>query len=165
MEENNNQNQAETPQHELSELEICKQKCDEYLNNWKRERADFINYKNGEIERIGLLSQYTKEETILKMLPVLDSIYLAEKQVPDELKNHNWIEGFLQTKKQIDTFLDREEIEKIEAIDKPFDPNTMEAVEEAEHKELQPNVVIEEIQKGYMMAGKVLRPARVKISK
>ena len=54
-----------------SELDECKQKCDEYLNNWKRERADFINYKNDEIKRIGMLAQYTKEETLLKILPVV----------------------------------------------------------------------------------------------
>ncbi|OGZ72192.1 MAG: nucleotide exchange factor GrpE [Candidatus Staskawiczbacteria bacterium RIFCSPLOWO2_01_FULL_38_12b] len=153
-----------------SELDECKQKCDEYLNNWKRERADFINYKNDEIKRIGMLAQYTKEETILKMLPILDSIYLAEKQMPEELGNHNWVVGFLQTKKQIDAFLQKEGIGKIEAIDKPFDPNTMEAIEEVEIPSTsleasQPGIVIEEVQRGYMMDDKVLRPARVKISK
>ena len=153
-----------------SELDECKQKCDEYLNNWKRERADFINYKNDEIKRIGMLAQYTKEETILKMLPILDSIYLAEKQMPEELGNHNWVVGFLQTKKQIDAFLQKEGIEKIEAIDKPFDPNIMEAIEEVEIpltslEASQPGIVIEEVQRGYMMDDKVLRPARVKISK
>lgn len=149
----------------VSELEECKQKCDEYLNNWKRERADFINYKNDEIKRIGMLAQYTKEETLLKMLPILDSIYFAEKQMPEELANHNWVVGFLQTKKQIDTFLQKEGIEKIEVMDKAFDPNTMEAVEEVENKEIQPNMVIEEVQRGYMLDEKILRPAKVKISK
>jgi len=148
-----------------NELEECKKKCDEYLNSWKRERADFLNYKRDEIEKIGLLARYTKEETLLKMFPILDSIYWAEKHVPDELKSHNWIEGFLQTKKQIDTFLQKEGIEKIEAMDKPYDPNVMEAVEEVDNKEMQPNMVVEEVQKGYMMDGKVLKPAKVKISK
>ena len=56
-------------------------------------------------------------------------------------------------------------MEKIQAMEKPFDPNTMEAVEEVEHKEMQPNIVIEEVQRGYMLDGKVLRPAKVRISK
>ena len=161
MEENTIKNEPV----ELTELQVCQQKCDEYLNNWKRERADFINYKNEEIKRITLLAQYTKEENILKMLPVLDSIWFAEKQMPEELHNHNWVVGFLQTKKQIDAFLQREGIEKIEVIDKPFDLNTMEALEAVEHKEMQPNIVIEEVQKGFMIDGKVLRPAKVRISK
>ena len=147
------------------DLEECKKKCDEYLNNWKRERADFINYKNEEIKRIDLLARYTKEKNIINVIPVLDSIYLAEKQMPEELQNHNWVVGFLQTKKQIDTFLQKEGLEKIEVIDKPFDPNIMEAIEEVEHKEMQPNIVIEEVQRGYMMDDKVLRPAKVRISK
>ena len=173
-EDKQQQHHEQTPQDEVSELEQCKQKCDEYLNNWKRERADFLNYKKEEIQRIGMLAMYTKEETILKMLPILDSIYLAEKEMHEELKNHgsvgspqaNWMEGFLQTKKQIDTFLQKEGIEKIEAVDKPFDPNTMEAVgEEASDKGQETGTVIEEVQQGYMIGGKVLRPARVKISK
>jgi molecular chaperone GrpE len=148
-----------------SELEECRKKCDEYLNNWKRERADFLNYKKEEVERIGMLSQYTKEETLLKIFPVLDSILLAEKQMPGELKNHAWVEGFLQTKNQIDKFLEREGIEKIEVMDKPFNPVTMEAVEAVEHQELQPDTVIEEVTRGYLLDGKVLRPAKVRISK
>ncbi len=172
--------EIKTPQDEAGELEQSKQRCEEYLNNWKRERADFLNYKKEEVERIGMLEMYTKEGTILKMLPILDSIYLAEKSrlqsnagslYPDDKSSgsgqvpNSWVEGFMQIQKQIDTFLKKEGIEKIEAIDKPFDPNTMEAVEEVENKEMQPGMVIEEIQRGYMMGGKVLRPARVRITK
>ena len=170
MEEDIKKDITENPSENLGQaqkdLEDCNQKCDEYLNNWKRERADFINYKNDEIKRIGMLAQYTKEETLLKILPVLDSIYLAEKQMPEELGNHNWVVGFLQTKKQIDAFLQKEGIEKIEAIDKPFDPNIMEAIDEVSGIEYKVSgIVIEEVQRGYMMDDKVLRPARVKISK
>jgi len=168
MEEENTRNkQQETndKKQEMSELEECNKKCDEYLNNWKRSAADFINYKKEEMERMAMLAKYAKEDTIFKILPILDSFYLAEKQMPEELANHNWVVGFLQTKKQIDTFLQKEGIEKIEVIDKPFDPEIMEAVEEVEHKEMQPNIVIEEVQKGYRMDDKVLRPAKVKIIK
>src|SRR5437762_4927681 len=107
------QNNQNAPQNDniIDEIQKYKDQAEEYLNNWKRERADFLNYKKEEIERIGLLATYTKEETILKMLPILDSIYWAEKHVPEELKNHNWVEGFLQTKKQIDAFLQKEGIE------------------------------------------------------
>ncbi len=163
MEEDNIKNEPKPES--ISELEECQKKCDEYLNNWKRERADFLNYKRDEVERIGLLAQYTKEETIIKMLPILDSIYFAEKEIPEDLINHVWVEGFLRTQKEVTKFLQKEGIEKIEVIDKPFDPNTMEAVEEVENKEIQPNIVIEEVQRGYMINGKVLRPAKVRIAK
>src|SRR3989344_6992957 len=127
---NQGQGEAQQPQDELIEL---KKKCEEYLNNWKRERADFINYKKEEMERIGIMAKYTREDIILKILPMLDSIELAKKQLPEEMKNNAWHEGFLQIQKQIDEFLKKEGIEEIETVGKQFDPNTMEAGAEIEN--------------------------------
>lgn len=154
-----------------SELEECKKKCDEYLNNWKRERADFLNYKKDEMERVGFLGKYVKEDIIFKMLPILDNIYLAEKQLPENLKLGKggsaqaieWTKGFLQIQNQIAEFLKKEGIEEIETVGKKFDPNTMEAVGEAEGSD--EGTIIEEIQKGYIMQEKVIRPAKVKVTK
>jgi len=138
------------------QLERCKNSCEEYLNGWKRERADFLNYKKEEMERIGSLVKYANEDLILKLLPVLDNFCLAEKHIPD---NEEFKNGFEQIKKQIEDFLQKEGIEAIEVMGKPFDPNTMEAVEgEGE-------TVSEEVQRGYTLHGKVIRVAKVKISK
>jgi len=132
-------------------LEELKKKVDEYLNGWKRERADFLNYKKEEMERIGNLIKYANEEIILKLLPVLDNLCLAVQHVKDE--------GVLRIKKQLEDFLKKEGIEPIEVVGKKFDPNTMEAVGgEGE-------TVGEEMQRGYTMHGKLIRPAKVKLSK
>jgi len=165
----------------LSELEECKKKCDEYLNNWKRERADFLNYKKDEIERIGFFGKYIKEDMTLKILPILDNFYLAEKQLPENLKAKaregsekspqvEWTKGFLQIHKQIEEFLKKEGIEEIKTVSEKFDPNFHEVVGEVGHSEAlaqdaKPGEIIEELQKGYMMSDKVIRPAKVKISK
>jgi len=155
------------------QLKECKQKCDEYLNNWKRERADFLNYKKGEIEKIGLLRKYAKEDIILKILPVLDNIYLAEEQLPKNLKNASagssqaieWTKGFLQTRNLVSNFLKKEGIEEIKTIGEKFDPSLMEAIGEIEVKGKEPGLIIEEVQKGYKMHQKIIRPAKVKITK
>jgi molecular chaperone GrpE len=152
------------------DLEDAKAKCEEYLNGWKRERADFLNYKKDEMERISDLAKYANEEIILKIIPILDNIYLAESHVPEELKNNNWIDGFLQIKKQLSDFLAKEGISPLDSIGKEFDPNTMEAVGEAKEARGGPTstesgTVVEEIQRGYTMHGKLIRPAKVKISK
>ena len=137
----------------------AKAKCEEYLNGWKRERADFLNYKKDEMERIAQLVKYSNEELILKIIPILDNIYLAESHVPEELKNNNWIEGFNLIKNQLCDFLSKEGIEPIETLGKQFDPNFMEAVEgEGE-------TVSEELQRGYTLHGKIIRVARVKVAK
>lgn len=143
----------------IDELKALQLKCEEYLNGWKRERADFLNYKKDEMERIGQLVKYSNEELILKIIPILDNIYLAESHVPEELQKNNWIEGFNAIKNQLCDFLAKEGIEAIETVGKNFDPNTMEAVEgEGEN-------VSEEVQRGYTMSGKLIRVAKVKVSK
>jgi len=153
------------------ELKALQLKCEEYLNNWKRERADFINYKKDEAEKIGTLVGYIKEDMILKVLPILDSFNLAEKHLAD---NKESLQGFLQIKKQLEDLLLKEGIEEIKTADQKFDPNFMEAVgtneENTEEVSGSPTpaeseMVVEEIQKGYILQGKVLRPAKVKITK
>lgn len=154
---------------EKNETEELKKKCDEYLNGWKRERADFLNYKKDEMERIGQLVKYANEEIILKLLPILDNLCLADSHIKDE--------GLDQIKKQLEDFLKKEGIEAIEVVGKKFDPATMESVGESESSpspELGEKLgetpaisgtVAEEVQCGYTMHGKLIRPAKVKISK
>ncbi len=116
------------------DLEEAKTKSEEYLNGWKRERADFMNYKKEEMERIGGMLKYANDEIILKILPIIDNLYLAEAHIKDD--------GISQILKQFED---------------------LEAIEEVEGET--PEIVIEEAQKGYIMHGKLLRPAKVKISK
>jgi molecular chaperone GrpE len=148
------------------ELEEAKAKYEEYLNGWKRERADFINYKKSEVEKMGELVKYANEDIILKIIPILDNIYLAEAHIPEELKNHQWIKGFNHIKTQLKDFLLKEGIKPIET-DGKFDPTLMEAVDEVERPEgcLVSGVVVEEVQRGYTMNGRIIRVAKVKISK
>lgn len=153
---------------ENNELEELKAKCEEYLNGWKRERADFLNYKKDEMERIGQLIKYSNEELILKIIPILDNIYLAESHVPVELKDNDWIKGFNAIKNQLSDFLAKEGIEPIEVLGKTFDPNTMEIIGEVDLVKsdlTKSGIVAEEVQTGYMMNGKLIRVAKIKISK
>lgn len=163
QENNINEKSFAAAQDKLKELEL---KCDEYLGGWKRERADFINYKKEEAERVGCFLKYANEELLLKILPVLDNIYLAEKELPEEIKNNEWTEGFLQIKNQILNFLQKEGVEEIKTIGQKFDPSLMEVAEEVEGEEGKENgIAIEEVQKGYTLHGKVIRPAKVKVTK
>lgn len=146
-------------------LEKCQKAKDEYLASWQRERADFLNYKKGELERVGEIIKYAGTGLIFKFLPLLDNFELAEKKLPKELKDDENIKGLLQIKAQFKDILKKQGIEEIESLDKKFDPNFHEVVEEIEVKDKESGVVIEEVQKGYKIHGKVLRPAKVKVSK
>jgi molecular chaperone GrpE len=102
---------------------------------------------------------------VLKFLPVLDNIYLAEKEITEELKDHKWTKGVMNIKSQIVEFLKSQGVEEIKAIGEKFDPNFHEAVEEVAVEGKESGIIIEEAQKGYKMGGRVIRPARVKIAK
>jgi len=147
------------------QLEDCRKLKDEYLAGWQRERADFLNYKKEEIERMGEMIKYADIGIILNFLPILDNFEFAEKKLPENLKVDENIKGLLQIKTQIKDFLKSQGVEEIECLGKKFDPKLMEVVEEIEVKDKEPSIIIEEIQKGYKIHGRLLRPAKVKVVK
>ncbi len=153
---------TDSPHDKLVELE--KQK-EEYLNGWKRERADFLNYKKEEMERMTALIKYANEELVLKMLPILDNFLLAEKNIPEELKKDNNIKGLLLINLQLKDFLKAQGIEEIKAVGEKFNPNFHEVVQETPEEGKESGIITEEVQRGYLMEGKVLRPAKVKVIK
>ena len=73
----------------------------EYLENWKRERAAFLNYKKEESERMSKTVKFANQELILNILDVLDNIYIAESKLSKDLENNQWVEGVLNIKNQI----------------------------------------------------------------
>lgn len=136
------------------QLAECQKQKEEYLAGWQRARADFLNHKKEEMERIGQLLEYGKEEMILKFLPILDNFDIAEKNLPDSLKEDPNVQGLLLIKKQILDFLKSQGLEEVEIVGDKFDPNFMEAVEKPEEE-----------RKGYKINGRLLRPTKVKINK
>jgi len=117
------------------------------------------------MERISEILKYAGEELVLKILPILDSFEEAQKKLPENLKKDRYIQGIFQIKTQIQNLLKSQGVEEIKCLGKKFDPNFQEAVEEVEKKEVESGTVIEEIQKGYRLHGKVIRPAKVKVAK
>jgi len=146
-------------------LEECQKLKDEYLAGWQRERADFLNYKREELERIGEILKYADVGLILNLLPILDNFEIAEKKLPEDLKININVKGILQIKNQILDFLKSQGVEEIKSVGEKFDPNFMETIEQVETKGREPGIVLEEIQKGYKINGRLLRPAKVKVAK
>ncbi len=146
-------------------LEECQKLKDEYLAGWQRARADFLNYKKEEIERFEEILKYAGVELILRILPILDNFEVTEKKLPENLKNDENIKGILQLKNQILDFFKNQGVEEIKTAGEKFDPNFMEAAEMVGMKDKDSGIVIEEIQKGYKINGRLLRPAKVKVIK
>lgn len=171
-EENLNENQDETP--EIVEEKIADAKNDEYeklkadyetLNNqYLRLAADFDNFrKRQEQERESLL-KYGAEATLKKMLEVLDNFERGEKALENVEDCQQVKDSFNLVHRQVTETLSKLGLEQIEAAGKEFDPNFHEAVMQTPTGEHPENTVIAELQKGYKLGDKVLRPALVNVA-
>jgi len=131
----------------------------EYLAGWQRAKADYLNReKETEREKVDWV-KFTNLDLILKLLPILDAFDYSLKHIPKELKNNQWGKGTEQIKKQLDSFLKAQSIEKIKTKGQKFNPDLHEAVEKQGEK----NQIIKEIQAGYLLNDKVIRTAKVVI--
>lgn len=129
----------------------------------QRLQADFINFKTrAEKERIDAL-RLGREMAVSELLPVFDNLERAFAHTPVELQDNNWVKGINVLEKQLLDVLSNLGLHKIETIGKPFNPGSMEAVsvEDGPGEE----IVVEEMQAGYMLGDKILRPAMVKVKK
>lgn len=143
-------NMTETAEETTSEA--TPDKAEEYLNNWKRERADFLNYKKEESKRIEQFAKFAHEDVILEVIEIVDDLELAAQEYKDM--------GLEQIIKKFKDLFKKYGVEEIVVESKKFDPTLQEAVETEVGGEK-----IVQVRTGYMMHDKVLRPARVKIIK
>lgn len=146
-------------------LEECERQKKEYLTGWQRSRADLLNYKKEEKKRIAGLLEYAGESLLLEVLPILDNFERAQKELPEDLKENDYLKGLLQIKKQLEDFLKAQGVERIEVLGKKFDPNFHEVVAQINSGQKETGTIVEEVQAGYMFKGKLLRPAKVKVAK
>ncbi|MCU0653236.1 MAG: nucleotide exchange factor GrpE [Candidatus Pacebacteria bacterium] len=146
-------------------LEECEKKCEEYLNGWKRAKADFINYKNEENKHLADIAKYTRHNYIYSLLPMLDNLELTVRQMPPELRENSHVKGLLMVKIQLEDYLKTNGAEAIASVGEKFDPNLHEVAQAVDAPEAESGTVVEEVQKGYMIDGNLLRPAKVKVAK
>lgn len=147
-------------------LEECEKIREEYLAGWQRARADFLNYKKEELERLERMKDLERIELVTKILKILDDFERAEKEIPSEAEDSSWVSGIIQIKGRLRKFLQDEGAEemKIKKGEK-FNPNFHEAVDEIEMDSRESGQIIEVLEKGYLINGQLLRPAKVKLAK
>ncbi len=143
------------------DLEQAQQKIQELTEMGKRALADLANYKKRvEEERAGF-SKFAALSVILEILPVLDNFHLALAHMPPELQESEWVKGILGIEKQLSETIKKQGIEEMpSAVGQHFDPHKHEAVLQGPGEK---DTVIEELNKGYMLGDKVIRPAKVKV--
>lgn len=132
---------------------------------WQRSAADFSNYRRRtEQEREASLG-LANEMLLLKLLAVVDDFDRALAAMPPELKHLGWVEGLWLVERKLRALLESEGVTPIEAEGKPFDPREHEAVMHEETDKAPDDTVIGELQRGYRIRDRVLRPALVNVAK
>lgn len=144
------------------ELAEARKKAEEYLASWQRTQADFINYKRRSEQERQEFNKYANSSLCCSILPVLDDLERAINAIPEEYSKSDWVEGVRLVERKFKTILEGQGVKPICALGMDFDPNFHEALRQERGKE---GMVISEIQKGYVLHDKLLRPARVIVGK
>jgi molecular chaperone GrpE len=145
-------------------LALAEAQAAEYKDQWLRATADYKNFKRrADIER-GELIRSAGAGLLLKILPVVDDFDRAIANIPAEIAETPWWGGTQLIAQKLRTILESEGVKAIEVLGQDFDPNVHEAVlyEDAEGQD---GKVIAELQRGYRLRERVLRPAMVKVGR
>lgn len=144
------------------ELTACKKEREEYLDGWKRAKADLANYKKDELRHFEEFAKFTQESLIKEVIAVLDSFDLALISSDGDEKSKK---GIQLIRNQLEDILRKNGLQRIAvSIGGKFNPAEQEAIGEIA-SDKPSGTIAEEVESGYSLNGKVVRAARVKISK
>ena len=147
-----------------TEYEKLKTQAAEYLDGWKRAKADYINFKKETDERQSEFVKFSAQAALMGLIPIYDHLKAAFAHLPPERNEDPWIDGVLKIKQEFALYFRNAGIEEIPTLNKPFDPTKHESVGIEINKDVPIHTVVKEIKGGYTLYGKVIIPARVVIS-
>jgi len=161
-EQTNNESDADSIREANTDLEKdlaeAKKKAEEYLANWQRTQADFVNYKRRTEQEKLDLGKYANVNLFCEILPVLDDLERALNHIPEEYAKTDWVDGVRLVERKFRSILERQGVKPVCALGMAFDPKLHEAIKQEKGPE---GAVIAELQKGYTLGERLLRPSRV----
>ena len=138
----------------------------ENLDGWQRARAEFANYKRRvEAERAELAAS-ASANALKRVLPAVDDFERAMQTLPDELKDNPWVSGLSMVQRKLNAALEQSGITPLATNPgDAFDPNVHEAITHEESDQFASGQIIGEVQRGYKIGDRVLRPAMVRVAR
>jgi len=144
------------------QLDALRVEKEEQLRGWQRTQADFVNYRRRTEQERADLIRSAEASLIHDVLPILDDLERAMVSLPADLRGLTWVDGILLIERKLAAILDQHGLKPIEALGTEFDPNEHEAVlRDGEPGEA--TMVTAELQRGYRLHDRVLRPTLVKV--
>jgi len=149
------------------ELEQARSQAAEYLEGWQRAQAEFSNYKRRQEAGRAQTAMLANATLLYRLLPVVDDFERAIATLPASLGQLTWCEGVLLIQHKLAALLESEGVKPIETEGQAFDPRYHEAVtyEEVSDHGYEEGQIIGEVQRGYTLGERVLRPALVRVAK
>jgi len=146
------------------ELEEARKQRDEFVEHLKRLQAEFENYRKRADKEKQEFVDVANEGLILKLLDVYENLERALQSAKETKASKPLLEGIEMVYRQLDDVLKKEGLEPIDALGKPLDPFKHEVLME-EESDRDEGAILEELQRGYTLKGKVIRYSKVKVSK
>jgi molecular chaperone GrpE len=162
---------AKSPESEVvadlkSKLETKTGEAEENYDRLLRVSAEFENYKKRSAREMAEFKKYANQSLLRELLPIIDNLDLAIKAAAEAADSTDacLLDGVELTRKEILKVFENFHVEPIDSLGKPFDPNFHEAVMREESDEHPENTVVNELQKGYLMHDRLLRPSMVVVA-
>jgi len=146
----------------VSQLE---EEVEQLRDKWMRAVADLDNFKKRSTREREEYFKYGNEELLRGMLPVVDNLQRALNHAENHDNREALMEGVQMTLRQFLSVMERFGVAQIDALHQPFDPSRHEALMQVESPDHEPNTVVQELEKGYLLHDRLLRPAKVAVSK
>ena len=156
---------GESPEALREALSAKSQEVERLRDRLLRLQAEFENSRKRMAREKAEYLKFAHEGLLLEFLPVLDNLEWAIASARAEAGSTPLLEGIEMIARLFRAVLEKAGVKPIEVVGQPFDPGYHQAVEQVESSHGDGNVVVEEVRKGYLMEGRVLRPAMVKVSR
>ncbi|WP_017811855.1 nucleotide exchange factor GrpE [Paenibacillus shenyangensis] len=147
-----------------AELERVQAHADDQTQRLLRAQADFDNFRRRTQKEKEELAKYASAQLITELIPVIDNFERAMATKPENPELESFSKGVDMIFRQLSDVLKNTGLTPMEAVGQPFNPEFHQAVMQVESDEYEEGIVVEELQKGYVLKDKVIRPAMVKVS-
>lgn len=144
--------------------EVLLQKIVEYKNLAIRATADYRNLQRETDQKIQDMRKFANDQLLFELFPLVDYFDSALAAIPEDQKEQSWIQGIKHIQDYLMKVLQDQAVERMNTLSQPFNPNIHEAVGQEESDQPE-HTIIKEVQAGFTLHGKMIRPAKVIISK
>lgn len=158
------ESEASTYTVEGEELEQLRKQADENYQRYLRTQADFDNFRRRARQEKEDLAKYASQKLVESLVPIIDNFDRAIQSSKETQDFDGLVKGIDMVFRQFEGVLQSEGVKQIESVGQPFNPEFHQAIMQVETDEYEEGIVVEELQKGYMLNDRVIRPAMVKVS-